>query len=169
MGDGAAFHARGATVASFVDAMSAACGLDTPSSWQDLVEALKAEDRHQIVAVAVDALDEAQSYRDIAELRLAFWNLAQLSWLRIAVATRPLSARDIFGPRSHLYELGVTWGEKSPNLVDLDSDRFFPPRTSSPTPTPCSLRTGLPIPGPPLVGPGSPTWRTRLCANGSLT
>ena len=45
--DGVAFHARGAAVADLVDAVSAACGLDTPSSWQELVAALTAQDGHE--------------------------------------------------------------------------------------------------------------------------
>ena len=120
-----AFHTRGATVADLVDAISAACGLDTPSSWQELVAALAAQDRHDVLVVAVDALDEAKSDRDLAELRQALRELARLAWLRIAVATRPLAARDIYAPGTHLYGLGVVRGENSRNLVDLDADRFF--------------------------------------------
>ena len=63
--DGVAFHARGAAVAEFVDAVSAACGLDTPSSWQELVAALAAQEAQDVLAVAVDALDEAASDQDL--------------------------------------------------------------------------------------------------------
>jgi len=123
--DGVAFHTRDATVADLVDAMSAASGLDTPTSWQELVAALTAQDRHDVLAVAVDALDEAKSEQDLAELRQALRELARLDWLRIAIATRPLAARDPYAPGTHLYGLGVLHGETSGNLVNLDADRFF--------------------------------------------
>lgn len=93
--------------------MSAACGLGTPSSWQELVAVLTVQDRHDVLAVAVDALDEAKSYQDLAELRQALRELARLDWLRIAVATRPLAARDVYAPGTHLYGLGVLRGENS--------------------------------------------------------
>ena len=121
---GVAFHSRGATVADLVDAISAAAGLDTPSSWQELVAALMSQDGHDVLAVAVDALDEAKSDQDLAELRQALRELARLTWLRVAVATRPLAARDVYGPASHLRGLGVS-RENSRNLVNLDADRFF--------------------------------------------
>ena len=75
--------------------------------------------------MAVDALDEAQSDQDLAELRRALRELARLRWLRIAVATRPLAAGDIYAPGTHLYGLGVVRGDNSRNLVDLDANRFF--------------------------------------------
>ena len=96
--DGVAFHARRAAVADLVDAVSAACGLDTPSSWQELVAALAAQNAHDVLVVAVDALDEAASDQDLAELRQALRELARLDWLRVAVATRPLAAGDLYGP-----------------------------------------------------------------------
>ena len=123
--DGLAFHTRGATVADLVDAMSAVCGLDTPASWQELVATLTAQDRQEVLAVAVDALDEAKSEQDVAELRQALRELARLTWLRIAIATRPLAARDAYAPGSHLYGLGILHGESSGNLVNLDADGFF--------------------------------------------
>ena len=123
--DGVAFHTRGATVADLVDAVSAACGLDTPSSWQELAATLAVQKSHEVLAVAVDALDEAKGERDLAELRQALRDLARLGWLRVAVATRPLAARDIYGPGSHMYGLGVARGADSRNLVDLDVGKFF--------------------------------------------
>jgi hypothetical protein len=111
---GLGFHTRGATVADLIDAISAASDLDTPSSWQELVDALTAQDRHDVLAVAVDALDEAKSDQDLAELRQALRELARLQWLRIAVATRPLAARDVYAPGTHLYGLGVTPGREQP-------------------------------------------------------
>ena len=123
--DGVAFHARGAAVADLVDAVSAACGLDTPSSWQELVAALAVQNSDDVLVVAVDALDEAKSERDLADMRQALRDLARLGWLRVAVATRPLATRDVYGPGTHLYGLGVVRGADSRNLVDLDAGRFF--------------------------------------------
>jgi WD40 repeat protein len=123
--DGVAFHARRAGVADLVDAVSAACGLDTPPSWQELVAALAAQEAHDVVVVAVDALDEAASDQDRVELRRALRELARLDWLRVAVATRPLAARGPYRPGTHLHGLGVLAGAASRNLVDLDIGRFF--------------------------------------------
>ena len=123
--DGVAFHARGAAAGDLVDAVSAACDLDRPSSWQELVAALANQDGHDVLVVAVDALDEAKGERDLADLRQALRDLARLDWLRVAVATRPLASRDIYGPGNHLYSLGVIRGAESRNLVDLDVSRFF--------------------------------------------
>jgi hypothetical protein len=123
--DGVAFHARHAVVADLVDAVAAACGLDTCSSWQELVAALAKREAHDVVVVAVDALDEAASDQDRAALRQALRELARLDWLRVAVATRSLAAGDPYRPGTHLYGLGVLGGAASRNLVDLDADRFF--------------------------------------------
>ena len=147
--DGVAFHTRGATVADLVDAMSAASGLDTPSSWQELVAALTAQDRHEVLAVAVDALDEAKSDQDLAELRQALRELARLAWLRIAIATRPLAARDVYAPGTHLYGLGVIRGENSRNLVNLDADRFFAAEDLIAYADTLLAQDGFTNPGPP--------------------
>ncbi len=122
--DGLVFHARRAVAAEFVDAVSAACGVDTPASWQELVAVLAAQEPQGVVVVAVDALDEAASDQDRADLRRALRELARLSWLRVVVATRPLRAGDRYRSGTHLYGLGVA-REESPNLVDLDADRYF--------------------------------------------
>jgi hypothetical protein len=147
--DGVAFHTRSATVADLVDAISAASGLDTPSSWQELVAVLTAQDRRDVLAVAVDALDEAKSDQDLAELRQALRELARLRWLRIAVATRPLAARDMYAPGTHLYGLGVTRGENSRNLVNLDSDRFFAAEDLIAYADALLAQNGFTNPGPP--------------------
>ena len=123
--DGVAFHARGAAVADLVDAVSAACGMDTPFSWQELVATLATRNSHDVLVVAIDALDEAKGERDLADMRQALRDLARLGWLRVAVATRPLATRDAYGPGSHLHSIGVIRGEHSRNLVDLDIGRFF--------------------------------------------
>ena len=163
--DGVAFHARGATVADLVDAVSAACGLDTPSSWQELVATLATGASDDVLVVAVDALDEAKGERDIADLRQVLRDLARLGWLRVAVATRPLATRDIYGPGTHLYGLGVVRGTAVTWSI-WTSAGSSPLTISSLTPTPCWPRTGLPIRSP-RAGAGRPTGRTKICAHGS--
>ena len=123
--DGVAFHARRAVVGDLVEAVAAACGLNTPSSWQELAATLAALETQDVLVVAVDALDEAASNYDRAQLRQALRELARLDWLRVAVATRRLSAGDPYRPGTHLYGLGVTAGPTSRSLVDLDADKFF--------------------------------------------
>ncbi len=163
---GVAFHTRGATVADLVDAMSAACGLDTPSSWQELVADLTAQDTHDVLAVAVDALDEAKSDQDLAELRQALRELARLEWLRIAVATRPLAARDVYGPGTLLNGLGVTRGENSRNLVNLDADIFFAADDLIAYADILLAQEGFPNPGPP--GGAWESYRQNKDARGRL-
>ena len=123
--DGVAFHARNAVVGGFVEAVAAACGLDAPSSWQELVAALAVGQAQDVLAVAVDALDEAASERDCADLRQVLRELARLDWLRVAVATRPLAAGNPYRPGTHLHGLGVLAATASTNLIDLDAGGFF--------------------------------------------
>ena len=99
--------------------------MDTPFSWQELVATLATRNSHDVLVVAIDALDEAKGERDLADMRQALRELARLGWLRVAVATRPLATRDAYGPGSHLHSIGVIRGEHSRNLVDLDIGRFF--------------------------------------------
>src|SRR5262249_35560297 len=120
-----AFHARSAATADLVDAVSAVCGLDTPTSWQELAAALVTQPSQDVLIVAVDALDEAASDQDCTELRQALREFARLDWLRVAVATPPLAAGNPYRPGTHLHGLGVTRGAESRNLVDLDTDKFF--------------------------------------------
>ena len=51
--DGVALHARGATVADLVEAVSAACGRGAPSSWQELIVALAALERREVLVMVV--------------------------------------------------------------------------------------------------------------------
>ena len=146
--DGVVFHARRAVVAEFVDAVSAACGLDTPASWQELVAALAAQEAQDVVGVVVDALDEAASDQDRADLRRALRELARLRWLRVVVATRPLTAGNRFRPGTHLYGLGVA-AETSRNLVDLDTDRFFAAEDLIAYADALLAQDGFTNPGPP--------------------
>ena len=147
--NGVAFHARGAAVADLVDAVSAVCGLDTPSSWQELVAVLAAQNGDDVLVVAVDALDEAKGELDLADLRQALRDLARLGWLRVAVATRPLATRDIYGPGTHLYGLGVVRGADSRNLVDLDVGKFFAAEDLVAYADTLLAQEGFTNPGPP--------------------
>jgi WD40 repeat protein len=74
----------------------------------------------------VDALDEAASAQDRRQIAETLVELAMLSHVRIAVATRPLAAdeRERYRPRRPLPELEVA-SASSTNLVDLDTDRYF--------------------------------------------
>ena len=113
--DGVAFHARGAAVGDLVDAVSAACGLDTPSSWQELVAELAAQDSHDVLVVAVDALDEAKRRTGPGgPAARRFVTLPGWAGFAFAVATRPLATRDIYGPGTHLYGLGVIRRRRQP-------------------------------------------------------
>jgi WD40 repeat protein len=123
--DGVAFHASSASIADFVDAVSAACDVATPSSWQQLITALAGRELSDVMVVAVDALDEAASDQDRSDIRRALRELSRLEWLRVAVATRPLAARYPYSAGSHLNALGVLSGADSRNLVDLDAEKYF--------------------------------------------
>ena len=99
---GVSFHARGATVGGLVDAIAAACGLDTPQTWQELAEILAGQEAGEGLILAVDALDEAASERDVRELQQALRDLARLDWVRVVVATRRMAVRDHFRRGTHL-------------------------------------------------------------------
>ena len=122
--DGVTFHARGAAINGLVDAMSAACDLDTPATWQELMGLLAERQGSDLLVLTVDAPDEAASDQDLDELRQALRELARLDWVRVAVATRPLAVRDHYRPGTHLHALGILAGQSSQNLIDLDSDGF---------------------------------------------
>ena len=76
------------------------------------------------IIVVVDGLDEAGSDEDLREMRQLLRELARLGAIRVVVATRPLASGDRFRPGSHLHALGAG-GAGSPNLIDLDDDRYF--------------------------------------------
>lgn len=125
---GLVFHARGATLLGLLDAVAAACGLETPDSTSSLLTRLK--DRHKAepstsgrLAVMVDALDEAAPGQATA-IAEALSDLARLPWLRVVVATRPLSAGDRFGYGSLLTRLRITAADAA-SLVDLDSPAYL--------------------------------------------
>jgi WD40 repeat protein len=124
MTPGLAFHARGATVSDLVDSVAALCGLDTPASGTELVITLHNLRGDKRRWVLVDALDEAASDQDRRDASDFLRELARLSWLRVAVATRSHAAGDAVGVGRHLNALGVTSREAG-NLIDLDLDKYF--------------------------------------------
>ena len=89
-------------VADLVDAVSAVLRSRHAFLLAGAVAALATRNSDEVLVVAVDALDEAKGDRDLADLRQALRDLARLGWFRVAVATRPLAANDIYGPGTHL-------------------------------------------------------------------
>ena len=124
-GPGLAFHARAATIGDFLTAMADLTGVDSPASADELVNSMADLSGQPPVRVVLDALDEAASDRDRRQqIAAALVELAMLPRLRVAVATRPLTAEDPYTPGGLLAALGVTTGDDH-NLVDLDSDTYF--------------------------------------------
>jgi WD40 repeat protein len=123
-GPGLAFHARAATCGDFLTALADLTGIETPNSLDDLIASLAALPARPSIPVAVDALDEAASDRDRRLMVEAVAELAMLSGLRVAVASRPLAVGNPYALGGLLAPLGVT-GHDAPNLVDLDSDEYF--------------------------------------------
>ena len=125
-GAGLVFHASGATHGEFLDAVAASIGVATPGSQDDLLGVLAAKHTDDLFAVMLDALDEAATAQDRRALAQTLSELARIPWLRVVVATRPLTSGDRYSPGSLLPMLGVT-KPGSDNLVDLDVDPFNDP------------------------------------------
>ncbi len=123
-GPGLAFHARAATIGDFLTALADLTGIDTPASADELVTSLADQPGQSPLPVVLDALDEAASDRDRRQITEALAELAVLPTLRVAVATRPLTAGNPFAPDGLLPALGVA-ARDDPNLIDLDSDTYF--------------------------------------------
>ena len=123
-GLGLAFHARAATIGDFFSALADLTGVDTPASADELVTNLADLPAHSSIPVVLDALDEAASDRDRRKITEALAELAVLPGLRVAVATRPLTAGNPYTPGGLLAALGVTTRDDH-NLIDLDRDTYF--------------------------------------------
>ena len=123
-GPGLAFHARAATIGDFLTALADLTGIDTPASADELVTSLADLPGQPPVRVVLDALDEAASDRDRRQITEELAELAVLPALRVAVATRPLTAGNPFAPDGLLPSLGVAAREDH-SLIDLDSDTYF--------------------------------------------
>ena len=123
-GPGLAFHARAATIGDFFTAVADLTGIDTPTSADELLTNLDDRPEQLATRVVLDALDEAASDNDRQQIIEALAALAVLPEMRVAVATRPLAARDPYAPGGLLPRLGVTTRDDH-NLVDLDSNTYF--------------------------------------------
>jgi WD40 repeat protein len=123
---GLAFHAHGATIGHFLTAVADLTGAEPPGNVDQLVDALAGLSARQPVRIAVDALDEALSDADGRQITEALSELSVLPGMRVAVATRTRTAGNPYLPGRLLSGLGVI-GPDSPNLIDLDSSRYFDP------------------------------------------
>ena len=123
-GPGLAFHARDATFSDLLTALADLAGIDTPTSADELVNSLADLPWQSPVPVVLDSLDEAASDRDRRQITDALAELAVLPGLRVAVATRTMTAGSPFAPGRLLPALGVTTRDDH-NLIDLDSDTYF--------------------------------------------
>lgn len=124
---GVVFHARGATIRGLIDAVAAACGLESPESVGALIAGIRGLVQAErwtagVLAVLVDALDEASSGQ-ASPIADALSDLARLKWLRVVVATRRLAVGDRYGHASLLRRLRVT-ADSSVSLLDLDTPDY---------------------------------------------
>ena len=123
---GLIFHARSATIGDFLSAVADLAGVDTPASADELVTALADLPGQPPLRVALDALDEAASDLDRRQITCVLAELAVLPGLRVAVATRRLSAGNPFTQTGLLPALGV-WTLDDGNLINLDSSAYADP------------------------------------------
>jgi WD40 repeat protein len=146
LGPGLAIHARRVTFNDVVTAIAASIGLDEHSEVDAVVDGLEALSGPSMI-IAVDALDEVVSSADRHDIADLLTEVARLPRVRVVVATRPLAMRNRFAPGSLLDRLGVT-GPVSPNLVDLDTDRYFDPKGVQEFSAAVLMQAGAPHPGP---------------------
>ena len=123
-GPGLAFHARAATIGHFLTAVADLTGIDTPTSIDELINAIADLPGQQPIRLVLDALDEAASEHDRRQIADALAELAVLPGLRVAVATRPLAAGNPYTSDGLLASLGVT-AHDDHALVDLDSNSYL--------------------------------------------
>ncbi len=121
---GLAFHARRASLADFLRAVSELTGSEVADSIDGLVERVRSTLPAQPWRIVIDALDEAATEAERRSLVDAIVELAGLPQVRAVVATRALAAEHRFAAGTLLNRLGVT-SARVANLVDLDEDRFF--------------------------------------------
>ena len=128
VGPGLAVHGRGATHAELLTAVAALTGVERVESQDALLDILAEATPAGPWRIAWDALDEAATAADRQQIAETLTELAALPGIRVAVATRPMagSDRQRYLPGGLLAGLGVSAAD-SPNLVDLDTDRYFDP------------------------------------------
>ena len=164
-GPGLAFHARAATIGDFLTALAGLTGAETPATVDDLIATLAGLPAGPHIPVAVDALDEAASDQDRRLMSEALTELAVLPGVRVAVATRPLTAGNPYQPGGLLPTLGVT-ARDAPNLVDLDSDFYFDLEGLCEFAAALLAQDGMDHPGPP--GAAWTRYRTKPAVRSQL-
>jgi WD40 repeat protein len=147
-GPGLAFHARAATIGDFLTALADLTGIDTPTSADELVTSLADLPGQPLTRVVLDALDEAASDPDRRQITEALSELATMPWLRVAVATRPMTVGSPFAPGRLLPALGVATRD-DPNLIDLDSNTYFDFEGLRQFAAALLAQDGMDQPGPP--------------------
>ena len=145
---GLAFHARGATISHFLNAVADLTGVDTSASADELVTALADLPGQPPILVVLDALDEAASDLDRRQITDVLAELAILPGLRVAVATRPLAAGNPYAPSGLLAAFGVM-ARDDHNLVDLDSSIYLDPEGLHQFAAALLAQDGMDRPGPP--------------------
>ena len=150
VGPGLAFHGRGATHVDLLNAVADLTGVERVDSRDELLYVLADTTPDEPWRIAWDALDEAGTAHDRQQIAETLTELAVLPTLRVAVATRPLAAsdRERYLPGGLLAALGVT-APDSPNLVDLDTDRYFDPAGLEQFAGALLAQDGVDRPGPP--------------------
>ena len=123
-GPGLAFHARNATIGDFLTALADLTGMEAPTSTRELIITLGDLPDQPPTRVVLDALDEAASDLDRRRITGVLAEIAVLPGLRVAAATRPLTAGDPYARDGLLAALSVITRDDR-NLVDLDSDTYF--------------------------------------------
>ena len=161
-GPGLAFHARAATFGDFFTALADLTGIDTPASADELVTSLANLPGQPLTRVVLDALDEAASDLDRRQITEALSELAMMPWLRVAVATRPMTVGSPFAPGRLLPALGVATRD-DPNLIDLDSDTYFDLEGLRQFAAALLAQDGMDHPGPPGAAWTQYRARTAVC------
>ena len=123
-GPGLAFHARDATIGDFLTALADLTGMEAPTSTRELIITLGDLPDQPPTRVVLDALDEAASDLDRRRITGVLAEIAVLPGLRVAAATRPLTAGDPYARDGLLAVFSVITRDDR-NLVDLDSDTYF--------------------------------------------
>jgi len=131
-----------------VTALADVAGVEHSSSADQLVEAIADLPEQPPLRVVVDALDEAASDLDRRQITETLTELAVLPGLRVAVATRALTAGNPYAPGALLPNLGIA-SAHSPNLVDLDSETYFDPEGLRQYTTALLTQQGMLRPTPP--------------------
>jgi hypothetical protein len=129
---GLLFHARGAEAAQLRTAIADLTGAEDDSSVLTLLDGVdRQRDQSPMPAsnpmrlmVIVDALDEVASGQDRVEIIDLLNALARRPSLRVAVATRPLSAAGPYAPDS-LLRLFRIKGATAPNVINLEDPKYY--------------------------------------------